>query len=366
MKLDLIAECARLAAHVEALSTSQTQLGQRAQASLKQLVVASKALLHLMRQVSENYIDLTSYEIVDNRWSETRAWWDALPAGRLRPEQIDELVKTRSPTLGRLYRASLDFTSITKFGESDLAFARAIGDEFRTYRKIWGRLKSLLIDSRPYWLHNEGQARAVIGLFNLLLRHGMLTRADAQIKRGGEVRVVDLAAVVSELRKAELASDDRVSLRYEVDRPNQTLLTGGWFEAYSYLVFQDMLTRWSADFEIYSRVQYEAKIAAKAVSRGDIDVLVSLQDQIIIVECKSAELSGDEAGRAIQKTRFLREVLDGMGVKEALFMLVCVPAESDDAKAALTRVEAEGVEVVEPQDIRTYLSRKLAPAAREL
>lgn len=364
MKVDLIAECARLAEHLEALSASQTQLGQKAQTSLKQLVVASKALLHLMRQVSENYIDLNSYEVVDNRWSETRAWWEALPAGRLRPEQIDELVKTRSPTLGRLYRASLDFTSITKFGESELAFARAIGDEFRTYRKIWGRLKSLLPDSRPYRLHNEGQAKAVVGLFNLLLRHGMLTRVDAQVKRGGEVRLIELPAVVPELRKAELAADDRVSLRYEVDRPSQTLLTGGWFEAYSYFVFQDMLTRWTADFEIYSRVQYEAKIAAKAVSRGDIDVLVSLQDQIIIVECKSAELSGDEAGRVIQKASFLREVLGGMGVKEARFMLVCVPAESDEAKAALSRVESEGLEVVEPQDIRTYLSRKLAPRAR--
>lgn len=365
MKVDLIAECARLAEHLEALSASQTQLGQKAQASLRQLVVASKALHHLMRQVSENYIDLSSYEIVDTRWSETRAWWEALPAGRLGPEQIEELVKARSPTLGRLYRASLDFTSITKFGESDLAFACAIGDEFRTYRKIWGRLKSLLIDSRPYRLHNEGQAKAVIGLFNLLMRHGLLTRVDAQIKRGGEVQVVELPAVVPELRKAALATDDRVSLRYEVYRPSQSLLTGGWFEAYSYLVFQDMLTRWSVDFEIYSRVQYEAKIAAKAVSRGDIDVLVSLQDQIIIVECKSAELSAEEAGRVIQKTGFLREVLNGMGVKEALFMLVCVPAESDEAKAALSRVEAEGVEVVEPQDIRTYLSRKLAPTARD-
>jgi hypothetical protein len=365
MKVDLIAECARLSEHLEALSASQTQLGQKAQTSLKQLVVASKALLHLMRQVNENYIDLNAYEIVDNRWSETRAWWEALPAGRLQAEQIDELVKTRSPTLGRLYRASLDFSSITKFGEGDLAFARAIGDEFRTYRKIWGRLKSLLIDSRPYRLHNEGQAKAVIGLFNLLLRHGVLARAEAQVKRGAEVRSIELPAVVSEMRKAELAADDRVSLRYEVDRSRQTLLTGGWFEAYSYLVFQDMLTRWSADFEIYSRVQYEAKIAARAVSRGDIDVLVSLQDQIIIVECKSAELSADEAGRLIQKTGFLREVLNGMGVKEALFMLVSVPAESDEAKAALSRVEAEGVEVVEPQDIRTYLSRKLAPTARD-
>jgi len=326
MKVDLLAECARLADQLEALSASQTQLGQKAQASLKQLTTASRAMLHLMRQVSENYIDLTAYDVSDNRWNEARAWWDSLPPGRLERLQIDELVKEHSATLARLYRASLDFTSITKFGEAELAFAREIGDEFRIYKKIWRRLKQLLVDGRSYRLFNEGQARAVIGLFNLLLRHGLVTKCDAQIK----------------------------------DRRRQGLLTGGWFEAYSYHVFNNMLSRFSVDFELYSRVQYEASLAAKAVSRGDIDLLVGLQDQIIIVECKSAELSADEANRVIQKTRFLRDVFSSTGIKETLFMLVCVPAETDEAQAVLDHVEAEGIEVVEPQDIRTFLSGKLA------
>jgi len=344
MKVDLLAECARLADQLEALSASQTQLGQKAQASLKQLTTASRAMLHLMRQVSENYIDLTAYDVSDNRWNEARAWWDSLPPGRLERLQIDELVKEHSATLARLYRASLDFTSITKFGEAELAFAREIGDEFRIYKKIWRRLKQLLVDGRSYRLFNEGQARAVIGLFNLLLRHGLVTKCDAQIKRGADSRVVDLAGVV----------------RYELDRRRQGLLTGGWFEAYSYHVFNNMLSRFSVDFELYSRVQYEASLAAKAVSRGDIDLLVGLQDQIIIVECKSAELSADEANRVIQKTRFLRDVFSSTGIKETLFMLVCVPAETDEAQAVLDHVEAEGIEVVEPQDIRTFLSGKLA------
>jgi hypothetical protein len=360
MKVDLLAECARLAGQLEALSASQTQLGQKAQASLKQLTTASRAMLHLMRQVSENYIDLTAYDVSDNRWNEARAWWDSLPPGRLERSQIDELVKEHSATLARLYRASLDFTSITKFGEAELAFAREIGDEFRIYKKIWRRLKQLLVDGRSYRLFNEGQARAVIGLFNLLLRHGLVTKCDAQIKRGADSRVVDLAGVIAELRKAPLADDDKLFVRYELDRRRQGLLTGGWFEAYSYHVFNNMLSRFSVDFELYSRVQYEASLAAKAVSRGDIDLLVGLQDQIIIVECKSAELSADEANRVIQKTRFLRDVFSSTGIKETLFMLVCVPAETDEAQAVLDHVEAEGIEVVEPQDIRTFLSGKLA------
>jgi hypothetical protein len=321
-------------------------------------------MLHPMRQVSVTYIDLTAYEFADNRCNEARTWWDTLPAGRLEPCQIDELIKGRSATLARLYRASIDFKSITKIGEAELAFAREIGDEFRIYKKVWARLKSLLVDGRPYRLHNEGQARAVIGLVHLLLRHGLLTKAEAQIRRGGDTRVAELAAVAPEMRRAPLAADDRVYLRYEVDRRRQTLLTGGWFEAYSYYVFHNMLTRFSADFEIYSRVQYEANIAAKALSRGEIDLLVSLPDQIIMVECKSADLTAEDANRVIQKTRFLREVFAAMGVRETLFMLVCIPAESEDAQASLDRIGADGIEVVEPQDIRTFLSRKLAQEAR--
>jgi hypothetical protein len=211
MKVDLIADCARLASQLESLAASQTQLGQKAQASLKQLATASRAMLHLMRQVSENYIDLTAYEVGDNRWSVARAWWDGLPSGRLERVQIDELVKDRSATLARLYRASLDFTAITKFSDAELAFAREIGDEFRVYKKIWGRLKKLMVDDRPYRLFNEGQARAVIGLFNLLLRHGLVTKCDAQIRRGADSRVVELSAVVGELRKAPMTDDDRLT-----------------------------------------------------------------------------------------------------------------------------------------------------------
>jgi hypothetical protein len=361
MKVDLIADCARLVDQLEVLSTSQTQLGQKAQGSLKQLATASKAMLHLMRQVSENYIDLTAYETGGNHRNEARAWWDALPAGRLDPAHIEELVKGRSATLARLYRASVDFTSATKFSDSELAFAREIGDEFRIYKRVWSRLKSLMTDGRPYRLHSDGQARAVIGLFSLLQRHGLITSFDVQFKRGSDTKVLDPTAAIAELRKVPPEADDRVYLRYEVDRRRQSLLTGGWFEAYSYYVFHNMLSRWSADFEIYSRVQYQANIAAQASSRGDIDLLVSLQDQIILVECKSAELSADEASRVIQKTRFLRDVISGLGVKEAMFMLVAMPAESENAQASLDRVEAEGIEVVEPQDIRTFLRSKLAP-----
>jgi len=361
MKVDLIADCAKLAGQLEALSASQAQLGQKAQASLRQLAVASNAMLHLMRQVSENYLDLTALEVGDNRWSAARAWWDALPPGRLERATIDELVTERSATLARLYRASLDFTAITKFSDEELAFAREIGDEFRVYKKIWARTKSLMADGRPYRLFNEGQARAVVGFFTLLLRHGVATKCDAQIRRGPTTAVMDLQAVVPELRRLPLGEDDRLYVRFEIDRRRQTLLTGGWFEAYSYHVFHNMLGRFSVDFELYSRVQYAANLAAKAMSRGDIDLLVSLQDQIIMVECKSADLSGDEAARVIQKTRFLRDVFASTGIKETLFMLVCVPAEGDEAQAALDRIEAEGIEVVEPQDIRTFLSRKLAP-----
>jgi hypothetical protein len=360
MKLDLIADCARLAEQLETLSTSHPNLGVKGQESLKRLASASRAMLHLMRAVSESYIDLTAYEASENRGDATRAWWDALPAGRLTPAQLAELVRERSATLARLYRASLDFTAITKFSDGEIAFAREIGDQFRVYKKIWSRLKALAVDGRPYRLDNEGQARAVVGLFAMLLRHGVATKCEAQLRRGGEGRTLELASVVGELRRTPLAESDRLQLLYEIDGRRRGQLTGGWFEAYAYHVFQNMLERFSVDFELYSRVQYEASLAAKAISLGDIDLLVSVREQIFIVECKSAELSTDEAHRVVQKTRFLRDVLVSTGMKETVFVLVTVPPESDESQSALDRVAAEGIEVMEPQDIRTFLSHRLA------
>ncbi|MFN7570949.1 MAG: hypothetical protein ACK5TK_05745 [Betaproteobacteria bacterium] len=360
MKVDLIADCARLADRLDTLATSHPNLGVKAQESLYRLASASRAMLHLMRQVSENYIDLTAYEAGENRWTAARAWWNALPDGRLTAGQVAELVKERSATLARLYRASLDFPAIAKISESEVAFAREIGDEFRVYKTVWSRLKKLAADGRPYRLQGEGQARAVVALFSMLLRHDVVASCEAQLGRGDEARSIALADVVGELRRAPLAERDRLHLRYEIDGRRRGQLTGGWFEAYAYHVFQNMLERFSVDFEIFSRVQYEASLAAKSVSRGEIDLLVGLSEQIFLVECKSAELSTDEAQRVVQKARFLRDVLQSTGVKEAVFILVTVPPESDESQSALDRVAAEGIEVMEPQDIRTFLSRRLA------
>jgi Holliday junction resolvase-like predicted endonuclease len=359
MKIDLIADCSKLAAQIEVLASSQTQLGQKAQASLRQLVTASQALLHLMRQVNENYLDLTSLSVADNRWTQARGFWEALPAGKLDPTQIDDLVKKCSPVLGSLYRASIDFRSITKFSDAELAFAREIGDEFQRYKRFWARLKKIVADGRPFRIVHEREARGAIGFFQLLLRHALVLRCEARFKRAGGDTKVDLTGIAAELKRTPLDEKDRLEIVFEFDRRYQSVLTGGWFEAYSYLVFINMLDRLAADFEVYSRVEYEATVAAKAMSRGDIDLLVSLHGQIIMVECKSAELSDEDAARVIAKTRFLKEVFAGMGVKETLFMLVCAPSDADETQAAIDRVESEGIEVVEPQDIRTFLSKKL-------
>lgn len=361
MKADLIADCARLAGQLESLSASQGQLGQKAQASLRQLVTASQALLHLMRQVSENYVDLTAVGMSTDHASDARSYWQSLPAGRLEQSQIEELVQRRSAVLRKLYRASIDFTAITKFSDAELSFAREIGDNFRVHRRFWARLKKILADGRPFRIVHDREVRGAVAFFQLLGRYGLVSRVEVRLQRGEEVRTFDLASVAGELRKSPLSTADRLHIHYEFDRKQQTLLTGGWFEAYSSHVFENMLTRLAADFEIYSRVQYEANVAARASSRGDIDVLVSLRDQIVMVECKSADLSADEATRVIQKTRFLREIFSSMGIKETTFMLVCVPGDTDESEAILGRVEAEGIDVVEPQDIRSFLRTKLTP-----
>lgn len=360
MKVNLVAEFTRLAGLVEGLAKSEVQLGQKARAALVQLGTASKALVHMSQQFSDSYLDLTALTLDDARRAANRGYWDELPAGRLDEAQIVELVRNRSMTLKRLYQASVDFTSITKFSEAELAFAREIGDEFKTYKRYWTRLKKIIVDERPFRIAHSWEVKGATNFFNLLLRHEYASRCEAQLRRAdGSQATFDLASLHVELKRTPLAESDKLQLDYSIDRRQHSFLNGGWFEVYSYYVFEDMLTRLSADFEIYSRVQYQATHAGKSVSRGDIDLLVSLQDQIVMVECKSGDFSEDEAARYVQKTRFLKEICDGMGVKETLFMLVSPRVNAEEAATVIDRLQGEGIELVEPQEIRTLLSGRL-------
>lgn len=355
-----MAEFARLAGMVEDVADSNPQLGQKAHAALGQLRSASKALAHMSQMFSESYLDLTAIGVHDSRRAANREYWDQLPPGRIDGSQLVELVRNHSVTLKRLYQASVDFGTITKFGEAELAFAKEIGDDFRTFKRYWTRLKKILADERPFRIAQAWEAKGAIGFFGLLLRHGYASQCGAELKRGDAApQLLDFASLLTELKRAPLVDTDRLNLTYAIDRRHHGFLTGGWFEAYSYLVFDDMLTRLAADFEIYSRVQYQATQAGKSASRGEIDLLVSLQDQIVMVECKSGDFSDDEVTRYLQKKRFLKEIFDGMGVRETLFMLVAPRVDADETGATADRLQADGVELVEPQDIRTLLSKRL-------
>jgi hypothetical protein len=364
LKVDLVREFARLAGIVQGLAGTNPQLGQKAQAALLQLSSASKALVHMSQQFSESYLDLTALELQDHRRSVNRGYWEVLPSGRLQEPQILELVRNRSVTLKRLYQASLDFTSITKFSAEELAFAKEIGDEFRSHKRFWNRLKKVVIDDRPFRIGQQWEVKGAIAFFSLLLRHGYASRCEAQLRRGEAGPItMDLNVVSAELKANPLAENDRLHITYQIDRRQQAFLNGGWFEAYSYYVFEDMLIRLAADFEIYSRVQYQATQAGRSVSRGDIDLLVSLEEQIFMVECKSGDFTEEEAGRCVQKTRFLKEICHDMGVKETLFFLVAPRVDTEDSAAVIDRLKSEDIELVEPQDIRSLLSKRLRPGS---
>lgn len=360
MKVNLVAEFARLAGLVDELAASNTQLGQKAQIALGQLKTASRALLHMAQQVSESYLDMTDIALHDTQRAANRSYWSRLPPGRIDETRLAELVRDHSVTLKRLYQASVDFGSITKFSDAELMFAKEIGDDFRTQKRYWSRLKKILADGRPFRVTQPWEVRGATGFFSMLQRHGYSSRCEAELKRGDRPPTdLDLAALLAELKRTPLLEGDRLQLSYAIDRRHHAFLTGGWFEAYSYYVFEDMLTRLAADFEIYSRVQYQATHAGKSASRGELDLMVSLDDQIVMVECKSGDFSDDEVSRYLQKKRFLKEIFDGMGVRETLFMLVAPRVDVDEAAAMVERLQADGVEMVEPQDIRTLLSKRL-------
>ncbi len=183
----------------------------------------------------------------------------SLPPGRLERAKIRR-TRRRSAArrLKRLYQASLDFTAITKFSAEELAFAREIGDEFQIYKKFWARTKSLMADGRPFRLFNEGQARAVVGFFTLLLRHGIATKCDAQMQaRPNRQLSLDLTAVVRNCASRRLPKTSGCMMRLSKSTAASShcsLVAGS--RPIRTTCSKTCLIRLSADFETYSRVQY--------------------------------------------------------------------------------------------------------------
>jgi hypothetical protein len=344
--------------------------------ALKESVAAN---LDLLRQAGDalqklhEVLDLSELESELGGRKANLAYWNSLPPGRYEPaadtdasNEIMEraaafktLVTSKSILLKDLRRASLDITSLARFTDTEMRFAEEMGRRFRDFKRTWTLFKKVQQKRDPIYFRRYSY-RSGRDFFDLLQRFGAIESYNLSVQREGSPDRQLLNRQELDEQFDQIGKKDQIWIEYtNLNTRMIPLVTGGWFEAFTYSVFDDMLGRLADEHEIYSRVGYKAAMPMKDGSKSDFDIVVGLPGEFILAECKSGMITRDASQRLIANATLLKGIFRKMGVKRHLFMLVFSPTDEEDQHPLLADLAAAGYEIVEPFNIAPYLNAHL-------
>jgi hypothetical protein len=107
-------------------------------------------------------------------------------------------------------------------------------------------------------------------------------------------------------------------------------------------------------YEIYSRVEFEAREILSDSTRSDFDLLVGLPDQVLMAECKSGGITSDACQRMIANATLLRRIFGRMGFQHA-FLLVFNPTGDADEHQRLCGLHNAGFTIVDLSQLGPFL-----------
>jgi hypothetical protein len=127
-------------------------------------------------------------------------------------------------------------------------------------------------------------------------------------------------------------------------------ITGGWFEEYTYLIIQKLLTC-PNDCQIEDYIKIGAQLQPTGINKekaryftnNDLDVVFIHKENLYVVECKTA---GMEKGDLFNKTVYLQSALRkyfGLSVRSVLFTL------SDIGTEKFEKADALGIQIIDRQ-----------------
>lgn len=371
-EVPVIARQRRLVEEVEKLAGTR-----RIGPSLKESVARN---LELLRQADEalqalhEVLDLSELENELGGRAANLAYWNGLPPGRYEAQTDPEgasseameravafknLLTSKSVLLKELRRASLDITSLVRFTDTEMRFAKEMGERFRDLRRTWTLFKKVLQKRDPMFFRRYAY-RSGRDFFDLLQRFGAIESYTLSLQREGSTDRQPMSRQEIDEQFSQISFKDQIWIEYaNLNTRLIPLVTGGWFEAFTYGVFGDMLGRLTDEHEIYSRVGYRAAVPMKDGSKSDFDILVGLPDEFILAECKSGTITRDATQRLISNAALLKGIFRKMGVKRHLFMLVFSPTDDEDQYPLLADLADAGYEIVEPYNIAPYLNSHL-------
>lgn len=357
---------------VEEIARSR-RLGQRLQQEMEEHLNTLRSAITALEKLHE-ILDLVDIDSELGGRKQNLAYWLDLQPGRYarsllgsntsgddqasRSKVLETLVQEKSVTLNALYKASLEFTSVTVFSPSELKFAKEIGDTFAHVKRSWEQFKRCHSNRQP--LHFKLYSfRPIRDFLELLVRNGVIKSYAFSVKngRGEPDQPVDAATLERASNKKPLDRETNFNATYDgLDSKQLSLVIGGWFEVFTYLEFRGMLSRLASEYEIYSRVEFEATEPLKGKVRSDFDILVGLPDQIMLAECKSGAIDREIAYQMIENSRRLRRIFERMGVNKYLFLLVFSPSDDANKNLGLDDLLGAAFKILEPHNVAPFLN----------
>lgn len=367
----IIQRQAQLISAVEEVARSR-KFGQRLQTEINEHLAVLRAAMPALEKLDE-ILDLNDLDNELGGRRQNLQFWQSFASGRYskivtsnptpsaeqteRAATLEALYRTKSLTLNALYKASLEFNGVTVFSEEDLRFSRDIGEKFNHLKRTWEQFKRR--HQQRQSLHFKSYSyRPVKDFLDILRKHNLIESYSFTVKRrDSKEEFIDQQGIERLTAKRPPDRDSDFYAAYDgLNTKRMPLVTGGWFEVFTYVAFNDMLTRLDGEYEIYSRVEFEAKEMMKDKIQSDFDILVGLPDQIVMAECKSGVVNRDVAFRMIENSRLLQRIFGKMGVQKYLFLLIFSPSDDASQNSGLDDLRRQGFTILEPHNVAPYLS----------
>jgi hypothetical protein len=296
------------------VATDSVSLAEKPRERLARALEKIEEVTEVLEDIHVNIVPLDNIGVDASLSENLSAWKNAAGCSIKQGSEVYDELLSNSNILKTLYRAGIDIEYMVKFSEEDLKFAKALGDSFQELKHALYKFSICLnrLDNQVGEYRSKVRfADADRLLFSLLERFKAVDGVKVQLYVNAKNKYVDFS--FPELEKLQSRSNDT---RIEFDwlrTVTQSFITGEWFNCYAYYIIDDHLSRNDFDYEIFTRVKYQAPPEISP-SGSDFDIITMAGRKVLLVECKAGKLLGQAAranfDKIIEKADVIRKVFD--------------------------------------------------------
>lgn len=339
----------------------------------------------VFQDINDNIISLVDVELNGTDLEKTASLMEAAPSGELKGNDLKAIVEESSLALNMLYRGRIDITSMYKFPPEQVIAARELGQQFRKFEKYWAQLRYRLVERiRPLLVvPRRGDIKVVANdkkiiepileakiFSDQLIKHRLFKESSPQlaIKLPFEKNLSEAVEDDSLWKDYERGwagftyqyflynGPSRILLNEPTSKEAMEFIKGAWFEAFVQYLFEDQLRRLRKPYEVFTQLKYTTDLVGEGIFRGELDVLVSTDEKIVIVECKSGKLRKSESDKILQRKNIITEALKIAHAQDKQIDFILVHAPRDpESQEIIDELAANGVQSFDPPGVIGFI-----------